>query len=69
MASMKSRGIQTSIHYPPIHQFRIYQSEKTQSGSSLPNTEQVAAREVTQPLYPSMTKSDVEVVAQAVRDS
>ena len=69
MEAMKSRGIQTSIHYPPVHQFRIYQSEKTQSGNSLPNTEQVAAREVTLPLYPSMTKADVEVVAQAVRDS
>ena len=69
MDAMKSRGFQTSIHYPPVHQFHIYQSEKTQSGSSLPNTEQVAAREVTLPLYPSMTKSDVEVIAQAVRDS
>jgi len=69
MEAMKSRGIQTSIHYPAVHQFRIYQSEKTQSGNSLSNTEQVAAREVTLPLYPSMTAADVKVVAQAVRDS
>ncbi|HUI89673.1 MAG TPA: DegT/DnrJ/EryC1/StrS family aminotransferase [Anaerolineales bacterium] len=69
MEAMKSYGIQTSIHYPPVHQFRIYQSEKGHGGISLPNTEQVAAREVTLPLYPSMTKSDVQVVAQAVRES
>ncbi len=67
--AMKSYGIQTSFHYPPVHQFRIYQSEETRSRCPLPNTEDAAAREVTLPLYPSMTMADVKVVVQAVRDS
>ena len=69
MEAMKSYGIQTSIHYPPVHQFRIYQSEEAQGRCSLPVTENVAAREVTLPLYPSMTMTDVKAVVQAVRDS
>ena len=63
MEGMKARGIQTSIHYPPVHQFRIYRST---GGPPLPLTEQIAARQVTLPLYPSMTDADVKAVAHAV---
>ncbi|HUH97906.1 MAG TPA: DegT/DnrJ/EryC1/StrS family aminotransferase [Anaerolineales bacterium] len=68
MEAMKSRRVQSGIHYPPVHQFRIYRAETRQSRSPLPNTQQAAAREVSPPLYPSMTKADVKVVAQGVRD-
>ena len=63
MEGMKARGIQTSIHYPPVHQFRIYRST---GGPPLPLTEQIAARQVTLPLYPAMTEADVKAVAHAV---
>jgi dTDP-4-amino-4,6-dideoxygalactose transaminase len=66
MQGMKARGIQTSIHYPPVHQFRIYRST---SGPALPLTEQIAVRQVTLPLYPAMTDADVKAVAQAVRSA
>ncbi len=64
MEAMKSSGIQTSIHYPPVHQFRIYRS-----GPTLPITERAAAREVTLPLYPTMDEADVEFIAQAARQA
>jgi dTDP-4-amino-4,6-dideoxygalactose transaminase len=64
MESMKSQGIQTSIHYPPIHTFTAYNRSKTQS--SLPNTEEMAAREVTLPLYPAMSDEDVLTVVRAI---
>jgi dTDP-4-amino-4,6-dideoxygalactose transaminase len=66
MEQMKSRGIQTSIHYPPIHQFAAYQD---QSAADLKCTENMAAREVTLPLYPTLSESDVVFVVEAVRDS
>jgi dTDP-4-amino-4,6-dideoxygalactose transaminase len=68
MEQMKSFGIQTSIHYPPIHKFKIY-SEGTKSRWDLPITEDVANREVTLPLYPTMSEEDVSTVVQSVRDS
>lgn len=64
MEAMKSRGIQTSIHYPPTHQFQAYAGL---AGAALPVTEDVARREVTLPLYPALTEDQVKTVSQAVR--
>jgi len=68
MDSMKERGIQTSIHYPPIHQFEAYRSFSTQR-TSLPRTEAIAARELTLPLYPTMSSNDIELVVRSVKAS
>lgn len=68
MEHMKSCGIQTSIHYPPIHKFQIY----TNNGKiqhHLPITDTVVGREVTLPLYPGLTEENVAVVVQAVREA
>lgn len=67
MEGMKSQGVQTSIHYPPIHHFRIYQDEAHQLTDALIATEQVGEREVTLPLYPGMSDHDVEFVVEAVQ--
>jgi dTDP-4-amino-4,6-dideoxygalactose transaminase len=64
MESMKSQGIQTSIHYPPIHTFTAYNGDKAKY--FLPNTEDIAGREVTLPLYPAMSDEDVFTVAKAI---
>jgi len=69
MEQMKSKGIQTSIHYPPIHQFTAYAELKQRKDQSLPITEDVALREVTLPLYPVMISEDVKTVSQAVSES
>jgi dTDP-4-amino-4,6-dideoxygalactose transaminase len=64
MDTMKDNGIQTSIHYPPIHTFQAFRDEKD-SHKSLSMTDDVAAREVTLPLYPGMSDENVLQVAQA----
>jgi dTDP-4-amino-4,6-dideoxygalactose transaminase len=69
MEGLKSHGVQTSIHYPPVHQFKIYHDEWQKRGISLPVTEDVAAREVTLPLYPTMSDGQVEWVVQAIKDT
>jgi dTDP-4-amino-4,6-dideoxygalactose transaminase len=63
---MRAAGIQTSIHYPPIHQFSYYRTRYP--GVRLPATEAAAAREVTLPLYPTMRDEQVELVIEAVRE-
>lgn len=67
MAAMKAGGIQTSIHYPPVHHFSYYRREG--DGPSLPVTEAIGAREVTLPLYPAMTPADVESVVTAAAEA
>lgn len=67
MERMKERGIQTSIHYPPIHLFSYY---KRQSGvQHLEITEDVARRELTLPLFPGMKVEEVEEVVIALGEA
>ncbi len=66
---MKTHGIQTSIHYPPIHLFTYYRQQFGGAEGQLPLTEAVGKREVTLPLYPTMTEAQVAEVVAAVRDA
>jgi dTDP-4-amino-4,6-dideoxygalactose transaminase len=67
MDGMRDQGIQTSIHYPPIHQFTYYQGEFADRSAALPLTEVVGLREITLPLYPGMTVRDVKTVVDALQ--
>jgi len=64
---LRAEGIQTSIHYPPIHLFSYYRERYGYTDGSLPITEDACMREVTLPLYPLMGDKDVEAVVGAVR--
>lgn len=68
MTFLKDRKIQTSIHYPPIHTFDYYRRALGARSVRLPVTEEVAKREVTLPLYPSMGEEAVHFVCDAVAD-
>jgi len=69
MEQMKSRGNQTSIPDPPIHHFIAYHGLASPVQSSLSVTETVGVREVTLPLYPSLTRSEAMLVVDAVYNS
>lgn len=62
---MRERGIQTSVHYPPIHRFSAY-IDGAGSRRELPNTSAIADRVLTLPLYPHMQNAQVEAVAGAL---
>jgi dTDP-4-amino-4,6-dideoxygalactose transaminase len=68
MEGMKARGIQTSIHYPPIHTFTSFR-EDARGADHLPVTNDIAAREVTLPLYPTLSDDQVKLVVDAARES
>jgi dTDP-4-amino-4,6-dideoxygalactose transaminase len=67
MEGMKEQRIQTSMHYPPIHTFSAFAGMNQEC--DLPFTEEVAQREVTLPLYPTLSRDDILTVVQAVRKS
>jgi dTDP-4-amino-4,6-dideoxygalactose transaminase len=69
MEMMKSKGIQTSIHYPPIHLFSAYREDDASTSQKLEKTESLAAREVTLPLYPLLSNANIDLVVEAVRDA
>lgn len=65
MAHLRHAGIQSSIHYPPIHHFTYYRDQFP--GISLPKTERFCARELSLPLHPSLSDRDVDFVVESLR--
>ena len=61
---LRERGIQTSIHYKPIHRLSAF--AEFDPNHSLPTTETFASRELTLPLYPRMTESHIDTVVSAM---
>ncbi len=67
MELLKREGIQTSIHYPPIHKFTYYRRSCKGDRTELPLTEYVGKHEVTLPLHPLLDKRHVMLVCETVR--
>jgi dTDP-4-amino-4,6-dideoxygalactose transaminase len=66
---LRESGIQTSIHYPPIHLFTYYRERFGYKEGILPKTEYVGKHEVTLPLHPLMTDTDVEYIANKINEN
>jgi dTDP-4-amino-4,6-dideoxygalactose transaminase len=66
-AALGGRGIQTSLHYPPIHQFSAYRAIERRR--SLPKTESAARQAVTLPLFAHMTDEQVDLVIHELVDA
>jgi dTDP-4-amino-4,6-dideoxygalactose transaminase len=66
MKYLREQGVQTSIHYPPIHLFSYYRKMMS-AGIHLPLTEHVGRTEVTLPLFPSMEEQQVDYVVKCVK--
>jgi dTDP-4-amino-4,6-dideoxygalactose transaminase len=64
---LKKEGIQSSIHYPPIHKFYYYREILNSRKIKLPLTEYVGAHEVTLPLHPLLKKEDIIFVCEKVK--
>jgi len=67
MEGLKKEGVQTSVHYSPVHLFSYYRKRFGYGKGLLPNTEFVSQHEVTLPLYPLMKKEDVQTICEIIR--
>jgi dTDP-4-amino-4,6-dideoxygalactose transaminase len=63
--ALLDRGIQTTFHYPPAHLFTHYR-QLVPNAPSLDLTLDAASREVTLPLHPLLTESDIDIISGAV---
>ena len=69
MAALAERGIQTSVHYPPVHKFTHYRRLWAPGfDHRVPLTEEVAERVLTLPLFPHMTAGQLTAVVDAVKN-
>jgi dTDP-4-amino-4,6-dideoxygalactose transaminase len=63
--SLARRGIQTSVHFSPVHRFELY----ADSGAELPITDAFAARTVSLPMFAEMAEGQQAQVIEAVREA
>ncbi len=67
MQNLKEKGIQTSIHYLPVHRFSYYLRNFPQKRGTLPISEEIGKREVSLPLHPRMSRNDVLYICRQIK--
>lgn len=55
-------GIQTSVHYPAVHRFLIYDKYR----QKLPNTEYIADNEISLPMFGTLENAQIDYIANAL---
>lgn len=65
--SLKEKGIQASIHYPSIKSFTAYKNELRDY--DVPNCDIISDRELTLPLYPTLTSQQIEIVVENLKSA
>lgn len=60
--TLATRGVQTSVHYPPAHRFSIHATD-----AELPVTDAYGQRAVTLPMFATMTIDQQNEVIEAIR--
>jgi len=63
---MTEKGIGCSVHFIPLHLHPFYRNKFGFKIGQFPNAEFVYEHEVSLPLYPKMTRNDIEYVANSV---
>jgi len=66
--ALNRRGVQTSVHYPPVHLFSQYR-HRHPGTPSLSRTVAAAAREVTLPLHSLLDDRDIDCICDGVFES
>jgi len=62
MDALREGGVQSSIHYPPAHKFTHYQN--LYPDIVLAMTEEYCSRELSLPLHPELSESEIQKVCQ-----
>ncbi|NOT86429.1 MAG: DegT/DnrJ/EryC1/StrS family aminotransferase [Methylococcaceae bacterium] len=66
IGKLKEDGIQSSIHYPAFNTFTAF---KDIGLNDCPVAEDIASRELTFPLYPTMTLAEVDLVVSSLKNA
>ena len=61
---MAKKGIQTSMHYPAVHRFAIYENCK----ADVPNTEYITDNLITLPLFFGLKEKEIEYICNAIKE-
>jgi dTDP-4-amino-4,6-dideoxygalactose transaminase len=67
IGALKEKRIQSSIHYPPFWDFTAYKGQFSSNDS--PVTADICCRQLTLPLFPTMTEDEVDQVCNALLEA
>jgi UDP-4-amino-4-deoxy-L-arabinose-oxoglutarate aminotransferase len=67
--AMRTRNIGTGLHFLAVHELSFYREHYLPASGFLKNSEYVAARIVSLPLFPDMEEEDVVNVVEEIRDT
>jgi dTDP-4-amino-4,6-dideoxygalactose transaminase len=62
---LQEAGIQTSVHYPAVHRFSIYE----RFAANLPRTEHASDHLITLPMYASLSSDAVDFIADRLQEA
>ncbi len=63
---LEERGIKTSVHFIPLYRFSYFVKRFGSQEAMFPNSEWVFAREISLPIFPSMTDEQIDFVIESV---
>ncbi len=66
--NLADSGIQSSVHYTPLHMMSFYKPTLNDKRDCFPVAERIYEEILTLPLYPSMTKTQTDVVSAKVKE-
>jgi perosamine synthetase len=65
MNHLSAKGIMSILYFPPVHQSHFYR-EVLKMRCSLPVTERLAGDSLTLPMYPSLTRDEMDLMAREI---
>ena len=65
---LRERGIETSVHFIPLHRHSYYKNAFGLTPGDFPNAEWIYERSISLPIYPGMTDEEVGYVIEQVSD-
>ena len=64
---LKEKGITTKVYFHPIHLTAFYKNKFGYQKGDLPITEQISEQVLTLPIYPSLTKPEMDYIANNIK--
>ena len=61
---LSEKGVQTSVHYPAVHRFSIYENDYVK----LPKTDFVANNGITLPMYYNLSFEDIDYITKSLNE-
>jgi len=63
---LSKEGIMTKVYFSPVHLTRFYKKEFGCRKGMLPNTERIAGQVLTLPMYPGLTRGEMDHITEKV---